>query len=272
MLSKVTIKNFKSIFDLTLDLSFSGTAPNSYKELDMLPFLEPTSQRKDRVVPIMNIYGANASGKSNIIKALFCFTQVLREGVKAIPQHLFSLNKIKKSGDETFIQLEFFIKKNKYKYLLSYHYFSVTQEKLLLNDKEMFEIKNTKSNFKNIAIKNYDEDNIKKKFEITCLSSQENKQIQIKPFLSSIETDLPSLNKHLNEVSQFLKENTVVFLNNTIIADNAIEFLAKSKNEKDINEAFSRISDFIKRLDIDIEKFKYEQMRYDLNKFKVNSK
>ncbi len=270
MLSKVTIKNFKSIEDLTLDLSYSGKAPGRYKELDMLPFLETNSKRKDRVVPIMNIYGANASGKSNIIQALFCFVKVLQGGVMTLPQGLFFVNKIKKVGNETSIHLDFLLEKNKYEYFLEYNYFSVTKEKLLLNNEALFDIKNTKSEFKQIEIENYNENNIKKKFEITCLSSRDNKQIQIKPFLSSIETDLPGLNEHLNLVSKFLKEDTVVALNNNIIADHAIEFLAKSKDKKDINGAFRRISDFIKRLDIDIEKFKYEQIRDDLSKFRIN--
>ncbi len=254
-----------------MDLSFAeGKAPNGYKKSNMLPFLEATSQPEDRFVPIMNIYGANASGKSNIVQALFCFIKILQGGLKALPQGLFSINKIRNTGNETSIHLEFFIKKNKYKYILKYTQLFIIEEELSLNDKELFSVKNGESNFKKIEVKNYDEDNIRKKFEITCLSLRDKKKIQIKPFLSSIETDLPSLNEHLNLVSKFLKEDVIVALNNDIPADYSIDQLAKSNAEKDITEAFDRISDFIKRLDIDIERFQYEQTRDELSKFKIN--
>lgn len=270
MLSKVVIKNFKSIVDLTLDLSFAeGKAPNGYKTSNIISFLESESSFKKRFVPIMNIYGANASGKSNIIQALFCFIKITQQGLKGLPRNFFSTNKIKKEGSETLIKLEFYLKDNKYEYSLAYNSFSINKEYLLLNDKKLFSINNTRSDFSELEIENYAEENIKKKFEITCLSSFKDKKIQINPFLSSVETDLPSLNDHLNLVSNFLKEDTVVAINNDIHADRAIDFLARSKDKKDINEAFLRISNFIKRLDIDIEKFKYEQVRDDLNKFKI---
>ncbi len=107
MLSKIEITNFKSIESLTLDMSFAeGKAPNRHKESDIISFLEPTSKPKDRIVSIMNIYGANASGKSNIIHSLFCFQKVLTKGVRNVPD-FFSLHKLKDLGDETRIQLYF---------------------------------------------------------------------------------------------------------------------------------------------------------------------
>ena len=67
MLSAFKIKNFKSILDLNLDFKFDeGKAPNGYKELDTVVFLEP--KRNNRYIPCLSIYGANASGKTNIIK------------------------------------------------------------------------------------------------------------------------------------------------------------------------------------------------------------
>ncbi len=271
MLSKVTIKNFKSIEDLTLDLTFAeGKAPNGYKTSNILLFLEATSKPEDRLVPIVNIYGANASGKSNIILALFCFEMILLQGIKALPLKLFSTNKLKNLGNETVMQLDFFLKKRRYQYYLSYSQYSISEEKLLLDNEELFSIKNGNGDFKGIEIKGYSNDDLKRRFEISCLSTLDGKKMQINTFLSSVTTDLPSLSDHLNLVSRFLKESLVVSLNNEILADFSIDQLAKTNKEEDIKEAFDRISDFIKRLDIDIERFKYEQKKDMLSKYEVN--
>jgi len=270
MLSKITIKNFKSIETLVLDLSYAeGSAPNRYKKSNILSFIEPTSKSKDRLVSIMNIYGANASGKSNIIHALFCFHKIFSEGMKTLPP-MFKVNKLKNLGNNSSIKLEFFIKKKKYIYTLEYNQFSITKEQLLVENEELFSIKNSKGDFKGLEIENFDNNNIKKRFEVSCLSQLENKKIQINTFLSSIVLDLPSLNTKLNLVNKYLKEDVFIALNNDISAPFSIDQLARSNKESDIDKAFDRISEFIKRLDIDIERFKYERNKDVLSKYQIN--
>jgi AAA15 family ATPase/GTPase len=57
---------------MKVDFSYAeGKAPSNYQKLSKIPFLEISSKNKrNRIVPCMSIYGANASGKTNIIKAL----------------------------------------------------------------------------------------------------------------------------------------------------------------------------------------------------------
>ena len=72
MLSRIRISNFKSIVDTELNLSYTDKkAPNGYKKSEQIYFLEPTSNTKDRLAAIMCLYGANASGKSNLSSELF---------------------------------------------------------------------------------------------------------------------------------------------------------------------------------------------------------
>jgi len=83
MFSKIRIKNFKSIEDLLVDFSYAeGKAPNNYKDSNIISFLEPNSKADNRVVSVMNMYGANASGKSNIIEVLSHITNIIRNGLK----------------------------------------------------------------------------------------------------------------------------------------------------------------------------------------------
>lgn len=268
MISKIHIKNFKCIESLTLDLSFEGTAPNGYKESEILSFLASTSKREDRVVPVMNIYGANASGKSNIIHSLFCFKKVLIGGIKDLPD-IFSPNKLKDLGDNTFIQIDFFQKKKKFQYMLSYSQSSIEEEKLMVDNKELFSIEKKKGDFNGIAIQNFDNKNLKQRFKVSCLTPEQGGR-QVNTFLSSLVSDLPGLNKNLNLALKFFEENLFVWRNNEIPAQFSIDQLAISNKKEDIEKAFQRIAEFIKKLDIDIERFQYEQVTDVLENYKVD--
>ena len=68
MLTKFRIKNYRSIVDLMLDFSFGEKrAPNGYQNWDRMPFMEDCAAR---AVPCLALFGANAAGKSNAIRAM----------------------------------------------------------------------------------------------------------------------------------------------------------------------------------------------------------
>ena len=51
MLNYLTIRNFKSILDLKVDLRFGeGKAPNGWRDYEMMPFIENPYGRQDRYV------------------------------------------------------------------------------------------------------------------------------------------------------------------------------------------------------------------------------
>ena len=76
MIRKIYAKNFRSIGELTFDLSFAeGKAPNDYEEMERLPFV---SQGKSRCPPVTAVFGPNAAGKSNIVKALIMLMKMMR--------------------------------------------------------------------------------------------------------------------------------------------------------------------------------------------------
>ncbi len=115
MIKSFTIQNFKSILDLTIDFTYNeGKAPNGYKEMETLPFLElgKVKNKYIRMVPCMALYGANASGKSNIIDALSVIKKVIDEGVA----NTYKPNKLNKKYDYTVFIIEVWIEKNIYKY------------------------------------------------------------------------------------------------------------------------------------------------------------
>ncbi len=272
MLSKVLIRNFKSIEELTLDMSFAEKkAPNGYKESNILSFLEPTKDSKDRGVSVMNIYGANATGKSNIIEALFHVKRILVDGVKKM-NHSYSPNKLKDLGNETFIELDFFMGQQKYSYILAYNDNSITKESLLIGEDILFLIENSIPNFGSIATKNYDENNLKERFETSCLTIYGEQNNQVNCFLSKINEDLPGLNKNLSLVFNFLRNKLVVLKHNAINRDYGIDLLAKSEKIEDVQIAFNRITEIIRKLDVDVSKFEYRRNEENLERYEVADK
>lgn len=82
MISTFRIRNFRSILDMTVDFRFAeGKAPNGYKSWDTLPFIE--AENGQRLVPCLALFGANASGKTNVIRAVSAFKDtVLNKAVE----------------------------------------------------------------------------------------------------------------------------------------------------------------------------------------------
>lgn len=75
MIKSFTIQNFKSILDLTIDFTYNeGKAPNGYKEMETLPFLElgKVKNKYIRMVPCMALYGANAKRQIKYYKSIIC--------------------------------------------------------------------------------------------------------------------------------------------------------------------------------------------------------
>ncbi|NCP67832.1 ATP-binding protein [bacterium] len=263
MFSKIRIKNFKSIEDLLVDFSYAeGKAPNNYKDSNIISFLEPNSKADNRVVSVMNMYGANASGKSNIIEVLSHITNIIRNGLK--PDYPFCPNKLKKLENETLIQMNFFINKHSYEYSIAYNNKTITMESLYLEGKKLFSIDKTESNFEGIKTRAYGNKVIRERFQTSCLTLYDEEVNQINTFLSSVVSDLPSLNKNLTLVFNFLTKKIAVLRDSAVHASHGVNLLSKSQQDKDIKIAFDKITEIIKELDIDINKFEYENDEEEL--------
>lgn len=84
MLHRVEIENFYSIRDRqVIDLRATGHAPD---EPDRLALLWPGAE--ERAPKVVVLFGANASGKSNVLKALSFISWFVRESFRAAPAAL----------------------------------------------------------------------------------------------------------------------------------------------------------------------------------------
>jgi len=268
MLSKLKIKNYKSIQDLSLDLSYDESAPNNYRGLPFIPFVNNTSKKDSRLVPVMNIYGANASGKSTLIQAFAAFKAVLSNGVRTGREFVFP-NKIRDLGDYTKIEIDFYIEKKLYKYFVSYSDNAIVEEVLSHQKELIFSITKDSVSFDGLSSSLYSEKDLKNIFTTSCTSAEDGGQIKL--FLSGIIKDKPGLSKELIRIHDFLSNKIQVFTSNQIIPQQGIDALSPSKQKEDIDEAVSRIGEHIKRFDIDIEGFQFEFEELNLDKYKTES-
>jgi AAA15 family ATPase/GTPase len=113
MLLSLQIKNNKSILDLTLPMTYARKkAPNGYKQMELLPFLE---EGDVRTIPCLALYGANASGKSNIIIAYTSPVRIIKD--RYYPKAILP-DKLHPHDDITSFALEFLKDGRKFLYSL----------------------------------------------------------------------------------------------------------------------------------------------------------
>ncbi len=256
MLSSFIIRNFKSILDLKVDFSYAeGKAPNGYKELDTIPFLNATA--KDKLIPCLSVYGANASGKTNIIKALFNLKEVIKDGIKG----KFSPNKLNREFDHTFFKINFYINKVLYSYVLQYNEKEIISEALFRKNKTIFEIRSNLFDFSNIVTKTYDDKKLREIFDVECRNTEKEQRFT---FLNKIASNYPGLNKYISEVFDYFLNKIEVYPQNRFPMAFGMDKLVESNNAKEINEAFDKIVIMLRKLDIDISRMSFERTLVDI--------
>lgn len=261
MLSYFRVQNFKSILDLELSLSFDeGKLPNRYKDSDKIVAIGNLKQKKTKFVPVLSIYGANASGKTNIIKALECFIAIMLSDIIGS----YSPNKLNNKYNSTKFEIELFEKNRLFTYILEYDNNTIIHEKLTEKNSEkniLFEIKDKKCMFENIFTKEYSKDQLEKIYNVECQDNKEKNQI--KPFLQRIGRNYQNLNDTLYLVfSSILKLRPL--LANQILLPTGIEVLSNAL-KVEVNEAFKIVTDLLRKLDLNIDKMK-------LNRYEIPTK
>ena len=127
MIREIHIHNYRSILDLTVDLAYSeGKAPNGWGEGEVLPFVGDEFGASARTVPVLAIYGANASGKTNIIRAIRSFRRLVLRGL----ERTFRPNLLNRKYKTTSFSLEFIAAGKIYDYSLEFSEVEVVKEEL----------------------------------------------------------------------------------------------------------------------------------------------
>jgi len=246
MISKFRIQNFRSIVDLTLDFRYGeGKAPNGYENLDSLPFL--TAPNKERLVPCMAFFGANASGKSNIMKALVAFYNLQND--KPLKE-IFDPNITNPQKNGIFFELGFIFENNVFSYAIAYTGDAIQKETLSVDGNNIFTIENMRENFSGIQLEAYPPSKLS---EILRVEASDGGGNQIRPMLACFGTRYKGLNTKITKAHEFCTRK-MLFVQNTkdFSLETAVHALAQTTGG-DKAKALAEIVEIIRRLDIDIE-------------------
>lgn len=267
MLDYFKIKNFKSIVDETIDFRFNEDKPNGYdyNECEEIIFFQKgTKTKSKRYVPLSIFWGANASGKTNIIKAFNTFKLVILTGILDNIQNnitKYNPNKLFQELKTTFFEIKVNIENKDYLYSIEYNKDEIVKEMLSCKNRVIFYIENNEKrhlDFGNIVGgKNslFNKNNLTEFFNKSCL--KDNKQIFT--FLSKVIREYPSLDEYMDKFFKFISNKLLIFANNIFPTGLAINILSKNNDDLEIQKSFNRISSVLKDLDISIEKMDFER-------------
>ena len=247
MLSSFFVRNFRSILELRLDFSFAeGKAPNGYKDFEVLPFLEAGDGQ--RLVPCAAFFGANASGKTNILKAINALKTLLREGGRLAD--LFEPNLLNPKFTETTLEPVFVIGADAFTYRITYSHSAISEELLLKNGEPVFHIQKLDPTFSPALLSPaYSREKLADILRVECTDGDGR---QTKPFLHRIGKSYAGLHPDLKNVCGYF-ENCVRFFTNDgpMLLPIAVEILANAIGG-DQAAALREITDVVRRADIEI--------------------
>lgn len=247
MLSSFFVQNFRSILELKLDFSYGeGKAPNGYQSQETMPFIE--APNKQRLVPCMAFFGANASGKTNILKAFGALKRLLREGGQL--SDVYEPNLLNPKFADTAFALEFIMGGERFEYRLTYNGTEILAESLLKSGKVIYSIQCLKAGFSSqILSATYSEEKLSDILRVECSDGDGR---QTKPFLHRIGLAYLGLHADLKNTFGYIKDSLKLHTNEgPVLLPVSVEFLASDLGG-DEKAALREITDVIRRLDIDI--------------------
>ncbi|ELY2018355.1 ATP-binding protein [Flavobacterium psychrophilum] len=119
MIVEFSVSNFRSINEIQT-LSFSTSGLKSKEEFSFIDENNITENHGQKCFNVLGLYGANASGKSNIVKALDYFIKTISaqpssvSNLSSLCQPFLFQNKIEET--ESFFQMIFILNDTKYRY------------------------------------------------------------------------------------------------------------------------------------------------------------
>jgi AAA15 family ATPase/GTPase len=249
MLSSFLIRNFRSILELKLDFAYGeGKAPPRHQEQEIMPFLEGT--KKQRLVPCMAFFGANASGKSNILKALGTIKFFMSADQAPTLAYIFDPNRLNPKFEDTTLEPTFVCDGDDYVYSLTYSAHSIKEESLVRNGKLVFSIKNMEASFSaEVLSPTYTHEKLSEIMKVEC-SDGENRQTE--PFLRRIGRSYPGLNPATKAAFSFLAFKLNYHENQQSLPfPISVDILSKALNGNK-TEAMLEIAETLRKFDVTI--------------------
>ena len=262
MISYVTIKNFRSIVDVTLDMRYGeGKAPNGYLESERLPFLLEKGC-KERIVPCLALFGSNANGKTNILRALLALQTAIGNSRIDI-RHIYEPNAIVTTRPrESEFSIGFVKNGDVYDYKIAYSDLGLHFESLSMNGVVLFSIEEGKHEFSRIATKQpYDTVAIEEIFRVEC---GDETGCWIRPFLNALGHRFRGLNQFAQMAFRMLTNEMQIFVDGHEpgMFPFAVEMLSNAM-QCDRETALAEIVEVVRKLAVEIKGITFTEQLAD---------
>ena len=257
MLIQFSFKNFKSFKDeTTLDMTASSIKEHLDKVID---------KDNNKYLKVTAIYGANASGKSNVIEAFSHMKKIILDSFteeakwQNIPLKKFKFDEISKKSTSTF---EVFFKYNNetYQYGFELDNYSIKEEWLYKEKKVKYK------KFELVFARKNNEFELSKELKIynEMLNGLSEKTL-ILSFLANIKIE------DIKNTYEWFKETKVLNLETFYTKDNLSEFLPKELLEGNLS-AKKNFNNFLSDIDVGIKDIKIEEINSkEKNKYNIFS-
>lgn len=261
MIETFEIRNFKSILDVKVDFRYGeGAAPRHYLERDIWSFLQTGNGKNDRFVPVLAIYGANASGKSNIVNAFLNFQQIVKHGIAG---HYFP-NKLNAKYDYASFAVVVSFDNRRFRYEIAYDAEKIHLERLdeLLPNREesLFSISLKGNSFAGVVGNGYDADRMENALRVECVTD---KGVLVKPFLSCLVHAFPGLTDFCPKIMNELVSRLQVSNRNEFFISQSVDLLAQFNSPEARKVAMAKIAKLLKKFDFGVREMTLERQRVD---------
>lgn len=245
MLSYFSIKNFKSIQHLSLDLSFAESkAPQGYREMTMLPFLQ--EKGSPRFVPCLGLFGANGSGKSTVMEGFALLQSII---ARNLPGHPYNPNRLATTKpDSTSFELGFLFRGGSYQYHLAYNQKSIIEERLVANEAVVFSYVGDDHTFSALATDVYSVEKLEEIFSVQAGYQQ--------TFLKVLARGFAGLSSEVTSAFSYITNHIGVLPE---VKPSASQFFTNYQHKVGVPPDFGSLVRLLNMLDIDIVRIEKRQ-------------
>ena len=266
MIETFQIRNFRSIVDALVDFRYGeGAAPRHYLEHDAWAFLPTGNGKNDRFVPVLAFYGANASGKSNIVNAFLNFQQLLLHGIGG----RYFCNKLNSRYDHASYVAVVSFDGRRFRYEIAYDGEVILFESLreLGNGKvkTLFSIGRQSDAmaragnvFDGVVGKGYDATRMENALRVECTNGEGG---LVKPFLPCLVRTFPGLTDFSQKIMDEFTGRLQVSNRNEFFISQGVDLLAQSNSPEARTVAMSKIAKLLKKFDFGVREMTLERQR-----------
>lgn len=263
MIETFKIRNYRSIVDAVIDFRYGeGAAPRHFRDGETWPFLQTKAGKRDRFVPVLAMYGANASGKTNLVNAVLQFQELLSSGVGG----RFVANKLCPKYDYASFEAIVSTEGRRFRYTVVYDEEKMREERLASlgadGEETLFSIAPGGKSFEGVTGENYDASRMEDTLRIECSND---KGVWVKPFLPCLARTFPGLTDFAPLLMDEFLDRLKVSKHNEFLISNAIDLLAQGDSAEARQAAMDKIAKLLKKFDFGVRGMTMERQRIDKN-------